>query len=107
VELEPEVKRSTKIGLAFLDKNRCLPYAHEVDCIVCEEHCPTDPKAIYFETKIVDDMVEGRELKLPIVNAHKCTGCGICEYVCPVGDKAAIRVTSVGEDRSDTNRIFL
>jgi polyferredoxin len=107
VELEPEVKRSTVIGLAFFDKNRCLPHAYEIDCIVCEEHCPTDPKAIYFETKIVDDLVEGRELKLPIINAHKCIGCGICEYVCPVGDKAAVRVTSVGEDRSETNRIFL
>jgi MauM/NapG family ferredoxin protein len=107
VELETEVKRNTKIGLAFLDKNRCLPHAFDVDCIVCEEHCPTDPKAIYFETKIVEDTAEGRELKLPVVNPHKCIGCGICEYVCPVGEQAAIRVTSVGEDRSDTNRIFL
>jgi polyferredoxin len=44
VELEPEVKRNTKIGLAFFDKNRCLPYAFQLDCIVCEEHCPTDPR---------------------------------------------------------------
>lgn len=106
-ELDPETKRSRKIGLAFIDRNRCLPHAYQVDCIVCEEHCPTDPKAIYFETRIVDDMVEGRELKLPVVNPHQCIGCGICENVCPVGDHAAVQISSVGEDRSETNRIFL
>jgi len=106
-QLTPGEKRHRKIGLAFLDKNRCLPHAFDIDCIVCEEHCPTDPKAIYFETRIVDDMVDGRELKIPVVNPHKCIGCGICENVCPVGEKAAIPVTSVGEDRSETNRILL
>ena len=106
-ELKPDVKRSTIIGLAFIDTDRCLPYAFDMDCIVCEEHCPTDPKAIYFETKTVWDMVDGREVKLPVIHTHKCIGCGICENVCPVGDKAAIRVSSVGEARSETNRIFL
>ena len=46
--LDLEVKRERKIGLAFFDQNRCLPYAFEIDCIVCEEHCPTSSKAIVF-----------------------------------------------------------
>jgi MauM/NapG family ferredoxin protein len=106
-ELHPDKKRNTTIGLAFIDTDRCLPHAFDMDCIVCEEHCPTDPKAIYFETKTVWDMVDGREVKLPVIHTHKCIGCGICENVCPVGEQAAIRVSSVGEDRSETNRIFL
>lgn len=106
-ELELHDKHHNKIGLAFIDRSRCLPHAHDVDCIVCEERCPTDPKAIYFESKTVDDRVAGREVKMPIVNPFQCIGCGICEYVCPVGENAAIRVSSVGEDRSDTNRIIL
>jgi len=43
-----------KIGTAFVDRNRCLPWAMDKPCIVCEENCPLSPKAIYtrehFET---------------------------------------------------------
>ncbi len=36
-----------KIGTAFLDRNRCLPWAMDKPCIVCQENCPVSPKAIY------------------------------------------------------------
>jgi len=43
-----------RIGTAFVDRNRCLPWAMNTPCIVCEENCPVSPKAIYtreyFET---------------------------------------------------------
>ncbi len=35
-----------KIGTAFVDRNRCLPWAMSKPCIVCEENCPVSPKAI-------------------------------------------------------------
>ena len=35
------------------------------------------------------------------------SGCGICENSCPVGEEAAIRVTSVGETRDPLNRMLL
>jgi hypothetical protein len=38
------------IGTAFMDRGRCLPWAMNTPCIVCEELCPTSPKAIVFET---------------------------------------------------------
>jgi ferredoxin len=40
------------------------------------------------------------------VDAAKCVGCGICENKCPVGEEAAIRVTSVGETRDPLNRLL-
>jgi len=35
-----------KIGTAFIDRGRCLPWAMETPCIVCQENCPVSPKAI-------------------------------------------------------------
>jgi len=38
-----------KLGTAFLDRGRCLPWAMDKPCIVCEENCPVSPKAIYTQ----------------------------------------------------------
>src|SRR5207302_8853538 len=38
-----------KIGTAFYNVGRCLPWAMQTPCIVCEEFCPTSPKAIWVE----------------------------------------------------------
>jgi polyferredoxin len=34
------------IGTAFIDHGRCLPWAMDIPCIVCQENCPVSPKAI-------------------------------------------------------------
>ena len=34
------------IGTAFIDRGRCLPWAMDTPCIVCQENCPVSPKAI-------------------------------------------------------------
>ena len=39
-------KGPIKTGTAFVDRNRCLPWAMAKPCIVCEENCPVSPKAI-------------------------------------------------------------
>jgi polyferredoxin len=97
-----------RIGTAFLDRGRCLPWAMATPCIVCEEWCPTSPKAIYLmEETAVDRLGNEVEVKRPHVDPALCTGCGACEYACPVWDRKAIYITSVGESRSETNQILL
>ena len=168
-ELDVETKKKTVIGTAFFDFNRCLPYAFGKDCICCEEHCPTSPKAIWFEvvprstrpeesltaendpygsgdyaygsetpetTESSDDYAEAENqetqadpyaasdpygssdpyssheaidksmIRQPKVDLERCIGCGICEKVCVIADKPAIRITSVGESRSNSNAII-
>lgn len=36
-----------KLGTAFVDQSRCLPFAMDRPCLVCQENCPVSPKAIY------------------------------------------------------------
>ncbi|MFQ6008986.1 MAG: 4Fe-4S binding protein [Candidatus Zixiibacteriota bacterium] len=97
-----------RIGTAFVDRGRCLPWAMATPCIVCEEWCPTSPKAVYLREDVAYDR-QGREVpvKRPYVDPDLCTGCGACEFACPVSDRAAIYLTSVGESRSPDNQILL
>jgi MauM/NapG family ferredoxin protein len=101
-------KHATKIGLASFDVTRCIPYAYGRECMVCEEHCPIPDKAIYFlEVDVQDRNGEKKTIKRPYVDPEKCTGCGICENVCPYKDRPAIRVTSANESRHPENQPIL
>lgn len=103
------VKRpAISIGTAFFDRGRCLPYSMATPCQVCEEWCPTSPKAIYLVERVSIDP-KGNEITLnrPYVDPALCIGCGACEYACPVVDRPAIYVTAIGETRSTENQILL
>jgi len=97
-----------RIGTAFYDRGRCLPWAMATDCIVCEEWCPTSPKAIYLRpAEVIDAAGNLKPVKQPYLDPSRCVGCGACEHACPVQDRPAVYITSVGESRSRTNQILL
>ncbi|NIM96340.1 MAG: 4Fe-4S binding protein [Anaerolineales bacterium] len=91
--LSLEEKRVQVIGHAYIDKNRCIAWADDTDCIVCEEMCPLPEKAIILEEAAVQSPNgETEVVQRPQVIRESCIGCGICEYKCPVQGEAAIRV---------------
>jgi polyferredoxin len=92
-KLELETKNRQVMGWAYIDTDRCIPWANRQNCGVCEEQCPVSPKAILLEQSTERD-VQGRATSIlrPHVLRDRCIGCGICEYACPVNGQAAIRV---------------
>ena len=86
-------KRLQVIGKAYIDKNRCIAWADNGNCIVCEEMCPLPEKAIKL-TQAQVTRPDGQivQINLPQVSRDACIGCGICEYKCPVNGTAAIHV---------------
>ncbi len=106
-ELKIKEKTQVKIGSAWIDKNRCIPYVLGRSCTVCEEKCPTSPKAVkLIETEIAMPDGTWAPQEVPIVDLDLCIGCGICETKCPVYDSPAIYCTSLGESRSPQNNDF-
>ncbi|MFH1227947.1 MAG: 4Fe-4S binding protein [Planctomycetota bacterium] len=85
--LQLEDKQECRIGLAYFDTNRCIPYVHKQTCMTCQEFCPVPDKAIEYDEK------DG--IYYPRIVKDKCIGCGMCEKVCPVAGMAAIRVLPI------------
>jgi polyferredoxin len=100
-----------RMGTAFYDRGRCLPWAMDTPCIVCEEWCPVSPKAIWVEDVIVtrrrEDGGEEIHLQRPHIDVDLCIGCGACEWSCPVADDPAVYVTAINESRNPENVLML
>lgn len=82
-----EEKSSTRIGHAVWIRKNCIPLTDGVDCGNCARHCPSG--AILM---IPSDSDDENSVKIPIVNAERCIGCGACENLCPARPFSAIYV---------------
>jgi len=90
-------KRRAAIGVAVIDRDRCLPWAQNTTCAVCWELCPVPHRAIKLGKGQTVIGPSGGELwiRKPQVLAERCIGCGVCENRCPVKGVAAITVQPV------------
>jgi polyferredoxin len=105
--LSLEQKQKTPMGFAYFEKNICIPFAQNEDCIVCQEHCPTPEKAIIFEIKdfVLPDG-GSRKVKYPYIDRQLCIGCGICETKCPLPGAPGIYVTTENELRLEAQDVI-
>jgi len=65
-----------KMGTAVISPLNCLAHRNS-PCSVCVEQCPVEG-AIRWENS------------RPTVNPSTCTGCGVCQYVCPAPQNAVM-----------------
>ncbi len=66
------------MGVAVFTAENCLR-TKDVVCTYCVDNCPIGAEAIRFSsTGLVEVLTPG------------CTGCGVCQYVCPTAPKSII-----------------
>lgn len=68
--LEPLVREKARMGLAVLERTRCL-LAEGQPCDYCAVRCPLGEVAI----RLGDAG--------PVIDPVGCTGCGVCAHICP------------------------
>lgn len=97
-----------KLGTAFVDRNRCLPWSMGKPCIVCQENCPVSPKAIYTQevfTTIRDGVVTVKKVSGSTIEIdHKIPGgtLGSGDYYILSRDGSRIKITANSVDSIET-----
>ena len=82
-----EEKSSARIGHAVWIRKNCIPLTDGVECGNCARHCPSG--AILM---VLSDSEDPNSVRIPVVNAERCIGCGACENLCPARPFSAIYV---------------
>ena len=76
-----ETKRNLAIGLAEIDRKKCIAWEYGQYCMVCHEFCPY----------LAIDSTERNGVECPTVKPEMCRGCGACQVNCPaLPDKAIV-----------------
>jgi MauM/NapG family ferredoxin protein len=95
-DLTLEEKSFAKMGTAVIDRDRCIAWAQDKVCLICDEACQYNAIDSRGET------IRGVNLLRPFVKERVCVGCGICEARCPLEGTAAIQVFPTDEERKRT-----
>jgi MauM/NapG family ferredoxin protein len=74
-------KEEGDMGVALVDERLCVSHNGTGVCGACHTACPLKNRAISQDYR-----------NAPVVHEEQCTGCGLCEEVCIVRDRRAIRV---------------
>lgn len=88
-DLPLETKQAWKVGKAKTDPQRCRVSREKTPCMVCYAACPVSAIQLVKTNNVT---TSGDPIHIPAVKEDLCTGCGLCEYRCPVSGESAIRI---------------
>ena len=96
-------RKNVKMGYAKVDENKCIAFKG-MRCEVCYRICPLIDEAITIDfSPLEGDDIHTRFL--PVINKHKCTGCGLCVQRCVVRDpNSAIRIVTLAEQEKNKKK---
>jgi polyferredoxin len=102
-------KGPIKLGTAFVDRARCLPWAFNTPCIVCQENCPVSPKAIYTRTVFADAAGQSYRIKNINDNTIQLEESSLAaqrfstgDYYCQFSSEGKIAQTKIISNTADT-----
>lgn len=75
----PTFAQEVRMGTAVINQKLCHAWADGADCDYCVKECPFPNAAIYLDDN-----------RHPVVNEESCTGCGLCEQICPSRQSAIV-----------------
>ena len=99
-----------RIGTAFVDQGRCLPWAMDRPCIVCQENCPVSPKAIFTREVFRPVRIDG-DLRVRNIDGNRVYLAGPTlpfgrfaggDHYVTVGDDGDIAPVRIVETETDT-----
>ncbi len=76
-------QEDTRMGLAVVDRHRCITWREEALCRTCYNVCPFKEKAIRLD-----------ELR-PVIDEKYCTGCGLCTHGCPISTEDGRKAVNI------------
>lgn len=81
--LLPIAKNETRMGIAVIDRMRCVTWKGELLCHTCYNVCPYKEQAIRLD-----------EFR-PVIDERVCTGCGICVHGCPISTEEGKKAINI------------
>lgn len=86
-KLSVKEKARTQVGHAVWISQNCITQTSKQPCGMCAHHCPNDAIEMCLSNPLDESSI-----KIPVVHAEKCIGCGACENQCPAKPLKAIYV---------------
>lgn len=90
-KISREEKTQYHIGYAHVNTELCLMATGKSTCGKCVQACPSGAVVL----------IKDGDTRRPVVAEEICTGCGACEYLCPVRPISAITVNGMYNHYND------